>query len=299
MNARGVALLLAMALTSGCAGPSPSGSVGVPASTSGATQPSSPAAAIPAATILCAGHDRTEHVYHPDRLRLLDPCKTVTGVVATLRREADGDIHIGLRLDSGQESLVDATNVSGQGGNLVLEIICAGTVTRADAVSACASYTNPIREPALDAHITATGPYVLDLDHGWNEIHPVWSITVVPLGAAMSTPATAVPTVASTPAPALPPASAPTPAIPPTPAPTPVAVNLCGAPSNPWNYTFCGGSLITAPPGSFCSYFSCIASFWNGVGYVIQCQDLTLSKSGGRSGSCSQHGGNYRPLYAP
>jgi hypothetical protein len=31
---------------------------------------------------------------------------------------------------------------------------------------------------------------------------------------------------------------------------------------------------------------------------VMECQDGMYSKSGGRSGSCSYHGGNLRPLLA-
>jgi len=86
-------------------------------------------------------------------------------------------------------------------------------------------------------------------------------------------------------------------AAPPPPAPTkPTTVNLCGAPQNPWNYTFCSGSNITEPPDDFCSYFACIDNFWNGRGYVIQCNDNMFSKSGGIQGSCSYHKGNKRPL---
>ena len=120
---------------------------------------------------------------------------------------------------------------------------------------------------------------------------------------AASTP-TAQPTVArtETPTATAAPTLRPTLAPPPTtaaPAAVPVAVNLCGAPSNPWGYNFCRGSFIASPAANICSYFNCIASFWNGVGYVMQCQDQTLSKSGGRSGSCSSHGGNSRALYSP
>lgn len=61
------------------------------------------------------------------------------------------------------------------------------------------------------------------------------------------------------------------------------------APPNPWGYTFDGGSLIFSPPSNFCDYFNCIASFWNGTGYVVQCVDGTFSLSGGRSGVCSSH----------
>jgi len=113
--------------------------------------------------------------------------------------------------------------------------------------------------------------------------------TAVPAPAA---PVTAAPTVALIiPSPAV---VARTPA-PPTAAPA----NLCGAPINPWNYTFCGGSFITAPPSNFCSYFSCIASFATGRGYVVQCADGMYGKSGGISGSCSGHSGNAKALYAP
>lgn len=67
---------------------------------------------------------------------------------------------------------------------------------------------------------------------------------------------------------------------------------------NPWGYNFKAGSRIYDPPDEFCSYFDCIPSFWDSTaGYVMQCSDKMFSHSGGRSGSCSYHGGNYRPLY--
>jgi hypothetical protein len=80
---------------------------------------------------------------------------------------------------------------------------------------------------------------------------------------------------------------------PPAPTKTP-----CASPCNPWGYNFTPGNYITNPPSTFCNYFACIANFWNGKGYVMECQDAKFSKSGGISGSCSQHGGNWRPLYS-
>jgi hypothetical protein len=71
-----------------------------------------------------------------------------------------------------------------------------------------------------------------------------------------------------------------------------------GVNGNPWGYDFNPGSYIYSPPSAFCEYFDCIASFWNGKGYVEECSDATYSKSGGISGSCSRHGGDYRPLYS-
>jgi hypothetical protein len=83
----------------------------------------------------------------------------------------------------------------------------------------------------------------------------------------------------------------------PTPKPTLAAAKLCGAPGNPWGYTFCGGSHITSPPSDFCGYFDCITNFPNGKGYVEQCSDGMFSLSGGRRGACSYHGGERRPLF--
>jgi hypothetical protein len=106
---------------------------------------------------------------------------------------------------------------------------------------------------------------------------------------------TAAPTAVPTAAPTAPPTARPT--VPPTPPPTAPPRNLCGAPANPWNYNFCGGGTISSPPSDFCSYFNCIPSFWDSTnGYVEQCADGAYSHSGGRSGSCSSHGGNRRPL---
>ncbi len=114
--------------------------------------------------------------------------------------------------------------------------------------------------------------------------------TVAPLTLA-PIPPTAAPTARPTAAPTARPTAAPT-AI-----PTAPPKSLCGAPANPWNYNFCGGGTISAPPSNFCDYFICIPSFWQSTkGYVEQCQDGMYSHSGGRSGSCSSHGGNLRPL---
>ena len=53
--------------------------------------------------------------------------------------------------------------------------------------------------PALGATVSVTGPHVLDADHGWMEIHPVWPITVLapaasPTAAASSPASPAPPT---------------------------------------------------------------------------------------------------------
>jgi hypothetical protein len=84
-------------------------------------------------------------------------------------------------------------------------------------------------------------------------------------------------------------------------APTATATKAppCADPCNPWGYNFKSGKLIYSPPGAFCGYFNCIPSFWKSTnGYVEECSDATFSHSGGVQGSCSYHGGNWRPLYS-
>jgi hypothetical protein len=236
-----------------------------------------PSAIGPASTACGNPHD---HVYKPDRLRLLAPCVTVTGVIDAVRKEADGDLHVLLHLDGGQSKYLNGKNALEE-GDLVLEPVCVNQPTQVDADQACAGFTNPLTIPPVGSHVSASGAWVLDLDHGWMEIHPV---------SAFGPPYT-VPSPKPSPKPS-----------PPTTAPPAVAFNYCGAPVNPWHYNFCAGNAgryIYAPNAAICSYFPCIVSFWRSTnGYVVECVDGMYSHSGGVRGSCSYHGGELRPLWA-
>lgn len=118
--------------------------------------------------------------------------------------------------------------------------------------------------------------------------------TTAPSLAAAITPAeTTVAAPKPTPKPTAKPTPRPTPR--PTAKPKPKPIGVFG---NPWGYDFRSGTRISSPPGDFCSYFNCIASFWTSTnGYVVQCVDGTFSHSGGRSGVCSYHGGYRRTLF--
>jgi hypothetical protein len=97
-----------------------------------------------------------------------------------------------------------------------------------------------------------------------------------------------------------PPTHTPKPTHSPTPKPKPPTGPLCGAPSNPWGFNFCGrgGAIYPANlPASVCDYFDCIPNFPNGIGYMVECKDGTYSMSGGRSGACSHHSGELREVY--
>lgn len=168
--------------------------------------PSASVVAQPATAATCG--DPHAHVYNPDRLQLLAACVTVTGIVDAVRKERDGDVHILLHLDPGQEKYLNAKNAQ-ELGDLVLEPVCVDAVTQADAISACVGYSNPLRMPSIGAHISATGPWVLDRDHGWLEIHPVSSFGPVaasaPTAIAAPTPPPVAPAIAVAPAPPPPP----------------------------------------------------------------------------------------------
>lgn len=119
----------------------------------------------------------TEHVYHPDRLRLIDPCKTVSGTITRIRDEADGDYHVLLALDPQYRALLQPANTTGQLGDLVLEPICQNPPTQADAIVPCQGTIAHIPIPPVGTHVIATGAYVYDLDHGgWAELHPLFEL---------------------------------------------------------------------------------------------------------------------------
>jgi len=116
------------------------------------------------------------HVYNPTRLQQLAPCTSVTGVIDESSVDPDGDQHFLLKLDPGQDTLVNKRNGKKKGGDIVLEIVCANPTTMKKAKSACKGYTNPIAIPAVGTHVRATGSYVIDSHNGWAEIHPVSKI---------------------------------------------------------------------------------------------------------------------------
>lgn len=141
-------------------------------------------AALPAQT---CDPDVWGHVYHAQRLKVVQQCVTVTGTLVDAthgrnkdgaRHEADGDTHAWLRLDPGQEKLLLPGNLSTQQGNMVFELVCYYRVTQADAKPACQNYRSKVKLPPLGSHVELTGALIEDLDHKpiHREIHPVSAI---------------------------------------------------------------------------------------------------------------------------
>ena len=120
-----------------------------------------------------------DHVYHPARLRVIEECKIVTGTIVSIKAEKDGDLHIRLKPDEQFAGLLNQKNIEGQNGSLVLEPVCVDVVTQTDAADACKGFQNKVTIPKVGMHVEVTGSYVLDQEHGWNEIHPVTRIKPV------------------------------------------------------------------------------------------------------------------------
>lgn len=130
------------------------------------------------------------HVYHPSRLIVLRDCVVVRGTIVDAthgrepdgaRHEADGDTHAWLRVDAPYRSMLDAGNMSDEGGNLVFEIVCHYRIRQASALAGCGQYRDSTDIPPVGTHVEITGSYVRDANHGhWDEIHPVSKIVVVP-----------------------------------------------------------------------------------------------------------------------
>lgn len=135
----------------------------------------------------CRTGDPLANVYHPNRLKVVEPCLTVSGTVKSIHHEDDGDIHFDLLLDPPYTHLLTSANRTHQHGWLVAEIVAAdepGCAPGQAPRPATGTYNYGIctganeSAPAIRSHVYVTGPYVLDEDHeGWAEIHPVWAIS--------------------------------------------------------------------------------------------------------------------------
>jgi hypothetical protein len=102
-------------------------------------------------------------VYHPERLKVKSRCRVAVGTVEKVKPEVyDGDIHLELQLDRGQEGLLSSGNAR-VGGTLIVEIIPWDR--------------SRVLVPEVGQRIEVVGPWVDDTAHGWNEIHPAWWIS--------------------------------------------------------------------------------------------------------------------------
>ena len=124
----------------------------------------------------CEPTDQDRYVYRPARLQMLMPCIRIAGTIVSSTVEADGDVHINVRLDPDYEGVLTTENREEQ-GNLIVEPVCQFPAVQAEAIRVCASDGDPLHDglPAVGAHVFMEGRYVLDLQHhGWAELHPLY-----------------------------------------------------------------------------------------------------------------------------
>ncbi len=120
-----------------------------------------------------------KYVYNPERLEVINKCKTVTGVIEESSADEDGDQHMLLKLDNGQEDLLTKKNIKKKKGDLVIEAVCANKTTLGKVGNTCNGYINKIQIPKLGDHVKVTGSLVNDTHNGWNEIHPITKIEII------------------------------------------------------------------------------------------------------------------------
>ena len=118
------------------------------------------------------------HVYEKERLQILEPCTAVEGRVVSIHHAQDGDLHIAL--DPDDKHVLNLLNATHTHRQLVVEIICEHKPAKAVEQTACASYVSAVAIPKAGDRVRVTGAYVTDRDNGWNEVHPVTRIDVLP-----------------------------------------------------------------------------------------------------------------------
>lgn len=124
----------------------------------------------------CTPTDQDQYVYRPARLQAIAACIRITGTIVSSTAEADGDVHISVRLDPEYEALLTEANLN-EGGTLTVEPVCMFPPLQAEAIRVCASDSDqlPGGLPTVGDHVFMEGRYVLDLQHhAWAELHPLY-----------------------------------------------------------------------------------------------------------------------------
>jgi hypothetical protein len=154
------------------------------ACSSSSTASTSPPATATTTSSGCRAGTPEAGVWNPDRLRVLNPCQHATGVVVQVIKEPDGDHHLWFRADPAYESLLNAENHFQGKPTMLAEITpdCPLETNLPDANSATRCPASNLPIPGPGDRIDVFGPWVMDLDHGWNEIHPVDSIVISDAG---------------------------------------------------------------------------------------------------------------------
>ena len=118
----------------------------------------------------------TDKVWASERLKVLSKRVTIKCFITNVSSELDGDYHILVALPDSSKYLLNDENTSYQNGYLVTEIVKAHKTI----LNIFSKTDNKLPIPQAGDSVIITGPWVLDRIHGWNEIHPIDSITILP-----------------------------------------------------------------------------------------------------------------------
>jgi hypothetical protein len=113
------------------------------------------------------------HVYNPERLEVQKDCMAVTGTITERNTDDDGDEHMLLKLDEGQDDLLTKKNKKKKDDQLVIEAVCSARPQLKKAADACTNFSNSVPLPQVGDHVRVTGSLVIDTHNGWAEIHPI------------------------------------------------------------------------------------------------------------------------------
>ena len=118
------------------------------------------------------------HIWVSPRLLMIYECIEVSGTISSLGKAKDGDVHILLYPDERYRYLLNFQNRNLQNGALVLEPVCVYPSQGFFASRACGDFRQRMEFLPPGTHVRVVGSYVLDIPHGWMEIHPVTSIVL-------------------------------------------------------------------------------------------------------------------------
>jgi len=151
------------------------------ATIAGCSQATAPNAPHPTSAGACGGGPPLAGIYQPDRLQVLDPCRHAVGLVVSVVPEDDGDYHVWIGLDPAYLDLMDSENHFQGKPTMLAEIVPDCPSSAPPANSSSAEHCPPTRltVPTAGQRVAIDGPWVLDTNHGWREIHPVDMIVTI------------------------------------------------------------------------------------------------------------------------
>lgn len=120
---------------------------------------------------LAGGRKEEQGVWGPERLRVIDTCVAVTGVIRGIVPQQgpanDRDFNLDVDVDPEYRGLLSLGNIILRAGTLHIEVVPSDQPALKDTLAAL--------KPG--DRVTVMGAFVVDTDHGhWSEIHPAWMI---------------------------------------------------------------------------------------------------------------------------